>query len=105
MARNREPSFAATAIVATFRHRDQAEGAVERLMQTGLGTDHITMIPPDPRHKVMSAGGLIVAVEPCGLDELVRMILRDHGVDEVTTQRITADRRSAPAAMRERAAA
>ena len=105
MTRYREPSFAATAIVATFRHRDQADEAVQRLMQTGLGTDNITMIPPDPKHEVMSAGGLIVAIEPCGLDELVRMILRDHGVDEVTTQRITRDRRIAPAAMRERAAA
>ena len=78
---------AARAIVAKFHHRDQADEAVEVLTRSGFGTDQICVITPSD-YGIFGPGRSAVAIEPCGFDEFVRMILRDHGADEIAFAKV-----------------
>jgi hypothetical protein len=81
------------AVVAMFADRDQAENAVDALLEKGFTDDQISLVArgaeTDDAGKFVP-GGLMVTVSAENREAEAERILRERGAREVTTNRIGA---------------
>lgn len=82
---------AATAVVAQFKGRDEADAAVDALTKAGFGTDQISLIArgAGEYEGTFTPGVLMLTVHPAGRDEDAIRILRECGARDVTTGIVT----------------
>ncbi len=76
---------AATAIVAEFKDRDQADKVVDALTKKGFGTDQISLVArgAGEHDGVFQPGVLMLTVHPAGRDAEVMDLLRALGAHEI----------------------
>lgn len=82
---------AATAVVAQFKGREEADTAVEALTKAGFGTDQISLVArgAGEHEGTFVPGVLMLTVHAAGRDADAIRILRERGALDVTTGIVT----------------
>lgn len=82
----------ATAVVAEFGDRDQAESAVEALEASGFSTEQVSLVARGAEHdgEKFIPGMLLITVHADGRDADATRILQERGAGKVTAGLISA---------------